>query len=337
MNKIFHLFLALTFSFLFCLNLPFSPVQGISQHKPLIVTTIPSLKAITKEIVDDHFQVIALVSAETDPHQYSPKPSDIEIVRKADVFISVGKEEFLGQLPKEGKPGQVRLSWKDWIKSGVYIKNENPHYIWLYPKNAEKIAEKIKDTLSEKYPNLTKEMEINFEKFVSKLNQLKIQIKELIEKANVGKEQVVLAAPHFEPLMEFMGIKVLDIVMKGEGKTPSVNDIASIEKEMLKKNVKSIIALYTMKEGIEGKISQKIAKDVNATVIYLYGLPINQNDSYTDFILYDASILIGNLQQGHCVKTSQGPPEYTTTLLITIVFLVVSLLIETFVLLKFRT
>jgi ABC-type Zn uptake system ZnuABC Zn-binding protein ZnuA len=132
------------FILLILMLLILTPLSLKADEKIKIVATIPPLASIAREIAGDRAEVYYIIPTNSDPHQYSLSPRDVSLAESSDLFISVGTEPFIKKL-------NVRraLSWDDWIKAGIVVKDDNPHYLWLYPENAVKIAETIERKLEE--------------------------------------------------------------------------------------------------------------------------------------------------------------------------------------------
>jgi len=64
-----------------------------------VVTTVPDLAAITKEVGGDKVEVTALSLPTQDPHFVDAKPSALLALNRADLLIQVGLELEVGWLP----------------------------------------------------------------------------------------------------------------------------------------------------------------------------------------------------------------------------------------------
>ncbi len=307
-----------------------------SAESVIVVTTISPLAAITREIGGDRVVVHYLVPPGSDPHQYALKPEDIDLVKNCDVFISIGKEGFLGGLPEN--PGKVRLSWNDWLEAGVYIKNDNPHYLWLYPENAVKVAEKIYEALINVDPAGRLYYAERLEKFKADIEKLMKWIDEYTTVAGVKGEKVVLAGAHFEPLAEAMELEVVGVLIKGEGKTPSPLEVAEVEKLIEEENVKVIVVLATQKIGDEGRIASLLSRETGTALVYVYGSMFSGEDSYTEYIKYTVASIASAIE----AAKSKGSSETVflqfsqTTLLASVIILFFLSIVETAILVRGR-
>ncbi len=302
------------------------PCEG---EKLTVVATIAPLGSIAKEICGEKANVVVLVPSGSDPHQYAPKPMEAELVRTCDLFISIGKEPFLGQFP-ENKLG-LSLGWSDWINAGVYIRGGNPHYLWMYPENAKIIARVIANNLILLNPENSEYYTSNLATFEEKIDSLESWISLIKTQYSIESERVLLGGAHFEPITEILGLNVLGIIIKGEEKLPSPSEIVEIEKLASEGRAKVIIALATQKEGNEGRLADQISKETGIPVIYVHGAAIDEGDTYVEFMKYTILQIVSGIQAG---RTAGGSSKSISTkpYWIAILILTVLLIFQTFLL-----
>lgn len=265
--------------------------QPKGSSKPRVVVTISPLYLIAKEVLGDRAEIYVLAPAGVDPHHYSPSPQDVVRVQSCDLFICVGREEFLGQLPKEQR-GRREISWGDWIgEPNMRIENDNPHYLWLYPPNARIVAYKIARVVSE-LDNLNMNYYLdNARRFEQRLEDLERWTSEI--RARLVGKRVLLIADHFEPLVEWVGLDVTYVVIRGEGALPGPRDvIMAIERA---KTSDLIIVSETQREGDEGRIGEQVSRESGTPIAYLYGVPMHAEDDYFDFIKRNVKVLADRL------------------------------------------
>jgi len=266
------------------------------QRKLIVVATIPPLASIAKEVGGDLVEVYYLVPPGSDPHQYAMTPKDLELVRLCDLFIAVGREGFLGALPEN--PGRIKLSWESWLSSGVYIKDGNPHYLWLYPPNAAKVAERIYEALVRLDP---KDRDYYYERlmlFKKKMEELDKWARNTVKAYGVEGARVALVGKHFEPLIEWLGMKIVGVLLPTGGAVASPRGLAEFEEEIKRKEAEVIVVLATQRYGDEGRLGEAVSRDTGVPVVYLYGIPLDPSDTYTEFIKYNTAALISSIVSG---------------------------------------
>lgn len=276
--------LLVAFALLFAAAICAVDVYAASEE-PVVVVTISPLYMVVKEVAGSEAEVYVLAPAGVDPHSYSPTPQDVALVSSCDLFVCVGKEEFLGQLPSP-QHGLV-LSWEDWLSYGVYVENGNPHYLWLYPPNVKVMADAVADALSKLNPSCSSYYRANAESLKREIDELKDWV-DVVTSSFKG-ESVVLAGDHFEPLVKWIGLNVSYIVIRGQGGIPGPQTL----KEAIEaaKSSRLVIISATQSEGYEGIYGERVAGEAGVPAVYLYGIPISQGDTYTEFIKYNVMII----------------------------------------------
>lgn len=137
-----------------------------------VVATTEDLASLAREIGGDRISVVALAKGYQDPHQVDPKPSFILEVSRADVLIAVGRDLEIGWLPallSSSRNGKVQVGGTGYLDASTNVKileiptgqltramgdvhpQGNPHY-WLDPANGRRIAEAIRNKLTEIAP-----------------------------------------------------------------------------------------------------------------------------------------------------------------------------------------
>ena len=134
-----------------------------------VVTTTEDLASLAREVGGDRITVVALAKGYQDPHFVDPKPSFILEISRADLLIVVGRELEIGWLPpliNTGRNAKIQPGGKGYLDASLNVKileiptgqltramgdvhpQGNPHY-WLDPANGRRMAQAIRDKLSE--------------------------------------------------------------------------------------------------------------------------------------------------------------------------------------------
>jgi zinc/manganese transport system substrate-binding protein len=134
-----------------------------------VVSSIPTLGSLAKEVGGDRIHVESLGKGYQDPHFVEPKPSLMLVLNKADLLLYVGLDLEIGWLPplvlgsrnpkiQTGELGSLDCSRAIPVLDVPTTKVDrsmgdihplgNPHY-WLPPSNAKIIAREIAQRLSQ--------------------------------------------------------------------------------------------------------------------------------------------------------------------------------------------
>ena len=184
------LFLAGVFLLPFVVAQAYSPGAVAPRSRPLrVVTTLPDYGAFVRAIGGDRISVQTIVRGDQDAHFIRPKPSFVDMVRRADVLITTGLDLEMW-LPtvidksgntrvRSGKPGYVavaqgmRLLEKpksvSRAEGGVHIYG-NPH-ITCSPINMKTAARNIATGLIRNDPEGKRYYQDNLKKLLNQLDE----------------------------------------------------------------------------------------------------------------------------------------------------------------------
>lgn len=119
-----------------------APAPTVARGPVRVVTTIPPVAMLVKEMGGDRVEVRSLLAAGADPHTYEPRPSDAAALQDADVVISLGSslDDWLGETIRAGAGAVVvKLDADDGhpvssMRQGADHDHEglDPH-VWLDP------------------------------------------------------------------------------------------------------------------------------------------------------------------------------------------------------------
>jgi len=134
-----------------------------------VVAATQDLASIAQEIGGDKIKVTPMAKGYQDPHFVEAKPSFVLTLNRADLLIVVGRDLEIGWLPPlitQSRNAKIQPGSKGYLDPSQTAKIlelptgtvtramgdvhplGNPHY-WLDPENGRRIAQAIKDRLSE--------------------------------------------------------------------------------------------------------------------------------------------------------------------------------------------
>lgn len=245
-----------------------------------IVTTIPDLAAIAKEVGGDLVEVASLARGEQDPHYLEAKPSYAVKMNKADLLIEVGLELEVGWLPvlltqsrnpkiQRGAPGHLDASRAISvieIPSGKVDRSMgdvhplgNPHY-WLDPRNGLIIAREIAEKMATLDPANKGAYDTNQKNFTTRLRG-RIAGWQRTAGSLRGKE-IITHHKSFSYFVNWLGIRVVDVIEPKPGIPPPPAHITGLIDLIRSRKIKLIIS----ENYYDPKPSRELAKQTGAAV-----------------------------------------------------------------------
>lgn len=245
-----------------------------------VVTTVPDLAAIARDIGGDKVKVTALSLPTQDPHWVDAKPSLTLALNKADLLLAVGLELEAGWLPtlqtgarnarvqrggagylecaahvavRETPHGQVDRSMGDIHPGG------NPHYLHD-PRAARACARAIADTMSALDPGNAAAYRAGFEAFAKRLDD---RIKAWEQRMQPFRgTRVITYHRSWIYLTEWLGLVEVATLEPKPGIPPSPRHVAQVIRDGRAQKVKLLLqeAYYPSKTGalVSSKIGARL-------------------------------------------------------------------------------
>lgn len=219
--------------------------------KPEIYTTFYALEYITQTLIGDNANVHGLTSSGGDIHSYEPTMRDMENINKADMFIFLGEnveasaKDITSALDDGVKTLEVSLFLdnsdleelmhlsEDKVQNEVGEKHvesdEHEHdinqHMWILPSKNLEMAEVIKDSLIETYPDLSIEINNNFKKLKSDL--LEVEDRYTIELIDNRLDTVIVSHDAYKYLIKY-GVTTVPVKDESASKDPTQKEINEI-------------------------------------------------------------------------------------------------------------
>ena len=250
-----------------------------------VVTTLPDLRDIAKQIGGDRVKVFSVAKGYQDPHFVDAKPSYIIKLQRADLFVQVGLDLEIGWVPPllEGaRNPNILWGGKGYVDAskGVTLLQiptvepaklraegdihiyGNPHY-WLDPENAKIIAQNIFDGLLRISPGDEAYFKANKERFFSHVDLALAKWLGMMQ-PYWGRKIIAFhnSWPYFE---NRFGIEIAGFIEPKPGISPSPKHIQKTIDKMKEENIRVII----ISPFYSKKIPQRIAKEVSGVVVEL--------------------------------------------------------------------
>ena len=195
----------------------------------LIVVTFPSLVGDVKQIVCRGDRVVSLVPPSVDPHEYQLKPSDVELLEKADVIVSTGHAPFEKRIAELVEEGVVHARLVVvWRAPGVRLL-DNPvtgepdlHMPIYDPRNYIAFIRYLARILSEANPSCASVYE-------EKAGAVVERVEGLIARAPRVEGVAVADMPYAVYAVEWLGLRVESLLVPEPGlpTTPPLVEKAS--------------------------------------------------------------------------------------------------------------
>jgi ABC-type Zn uptake system ZnuABC Zn-binding protein ZnuA/ABC-type Mn2+/Zn2+ transport system permease subunit len=277
---------------------------GATGDQLTAVATTTQVADIVREVGGDAVQVEQILQPNTDPHDYEPRPSDVQAVADADlVFRSGGDlDSWVGQLVDDsGSDAEITD-----LSSSLPVLLENGHnhgegshshdkedddhsesaensdtgdhshdgeldpHWWQDPRNVAAAAGEVKAALAQADPTASPEFRSNATAFRGRVDRLDRQIARCFESLPADQRKLVTDHDALAYFADRYGIEVVGTVIPAltTEAQPSAGDLAELERTIEREGVRAIFP----ESSYSPKLAEAVAADTGATTEYsLYG------------------------------------------------------------------
>lgn len=292
-----------------------------ASDKIKVVTTLPDLADITRQVGGDKVDVFAIAKGYQDPHFVDAKPSFALKLNQADVFVQVGLDLEVGWVPpllEAARNPKISYGGSGYVDASkgvnllevpkgdpALLRAEgdihifgNPHY-WLDPDNGKIIARNICNKLMDVAPE-------NAEYFKSNLDRFNARIDSALQgwEAKIGpyKGTKIIAYHNSWPYFaKRFGIQVSGFVEPKPGIPPSPGHLVSVIGKMKAENIKVII----ISPYYDDKPAQSVASRTGGVVVPIAASvgSFSQVKTYFDLFDYDINALVQAFEKENIIPT----------------------------------
>jgi ABC-type Zn uptake system ZnuABC Zn-binding protein ZnuA len=251
-----------------------------------VVATTTQIGDWVREVGGNHVEVDQILQPNTDPHDYEPRPSDVENAADAKIVFENGDnlDAWVGDVVSESGSGAkvVDLGASAPIhvageSGGPEASKYDPHW-WHDPRNAEAAVKVIRDRLASVDPTDRDTFDRNAAAYLKKLEGLDSGIARCMDAIPASERKLVTDHDAFGYFAERYGIKVVGAVIPSQTTQaqPSAKDVSDLTHLIEQEGVKAIFP----ESSINPKLAKAIASQTDASADYtLYGDTLGPADS----------------------------------------------------------
>jgi ABC-type Zn uptake system ZnuABC Zn-binding protein ZnuA/ABC-type Mn2+/Zn2+ transport system permease subunit len=260
--------------------------SGTSGGRLRVVATTTQIGDWTRAVAGDAADVHQILKPNTDPHEYEPRPADVEATAGAALVFENGDRldawmstviSNAGGSPEVvdlGATVPVRLAGE---RAGPEASRYDPHW-WHDPRNAEAAVRAIRDALAAADPQAAATFRTNAAAYLRRLRALDGGIAACF--AAVPRAQRTLVSDHdaFGYFARRYGITVVGAVIPSQSSQaqPSAGDVAALVKLIRREHVRAIFP----ESSLSAKLAQQIGRETGArSDLELYGDTLGPSDS----------------------------------------------------------
>lgn len=256
-----------------------------------VTATTTQIGDFVREVGGEAVEVEQILQPNSDPHDYEPRPSDVEAVAAAELVFVSGRglddwaEELVSdsggdaQIVDLGAVGPIRLAGEgqeheDEHAGEVTQEHEDeseldPHW-WHDPRNVEAAVAGIENALVVADPSHQAELVRNADAYVAQLKALDAGIVRCIDSVPASQRKLVTDHDAFGYFANRYGIEVVGAVIPSQTTQAqaSAKDLSELAKTIEAEDVKAVFP----ESSLSANVVEAIARQTGASADYtLYG------------------------------------------------------------------
>jgi ABC-type Zn uptake system ZnuABC Zn-binding protein ZnuA/ABC-type Mn2+/Zn2+ transport system permease subunit len=269
---------------------------------PKVVATTTQIGDWTRAVAGDAAQVHQILQPNSDPHDYEPRPADVEAVAGARLVLLNGDrlDAWMGTVLSNagGSPAVVDLGAKVPVRrpgqsSGPEASRYDPHW-WHDPRNAEAAVGVIRDALVAANPGAAATYRNNAAAYLRRLRALDAGIRTCLARVPKARRKLVSDHDAFGYFAARYGIAIVGAVIPSQTTQAqaSAQDLERLIRLIRREHVRAVFP----ESSLSKKLAQQIARETGARAGYtLYGDTLGPSDSagatYVSMELHNADAM----------------------------------------------
>lgn len=249
--------------------------QQADGGKPVITVSILPQKTFVGKIAGDDFKVNVLIPPGASPAAYTLLPSQLKDIANSAAWFRIGYIGF--EYSWKEKISQANKNMKVYdLSEGLDLIKGNPEHsaeqglqnnagvdphVWLSPPMVKKMAKKIRDILSELYPENAQKYMSGYVEFIKEADQVDVEIKKILQGCE-GKKMIVFH-PSFTYFARDYGLK--QVSLESGGKEPTPQHLKEVVDLAEKENIR-IVYIQTELDLEQARV---FAEEINGEIIQI--------------------------------------------------------------------
>jgi ABC-type Zn uptake system ZnuABC Zn-binding protein ZnuA len=230
-----------------------------------VVATTTQAADLARAVGGNRANVVGLIPANADPHDYEVRPGDVKALADADLVIRSGGDldDWLESAIESSGADAPELTLIDHVRTLQGEDEVDPHW-WQDPRNAENAVAEIEKALSAADADGAATYERNAAAYTAKLTALDHTVAACIDKIPAEQRKLVTTHDALGYYADRYGLEVIGAVIpslstQAQASAGEVDELVdTIERE----HVKAIFA----ESSVNPKLEQQIADQAGATI-----------------------------------------------------------------------
>jgi ABC-type Zn uptake system ZnuABC Zn-binding protein ZnuA len=259
------------------------------------VATTTQLGDWTRIVAGNAVAVHQILQANTDPHEYEPRPDDVKATARARIVFESGEglDEWMGKVVGNAG-GNPRV-----VVVGAHIpvrRRSDPHW-WLDPRNAEAAVATIRDSLSAQFPGQATTFRRNASAYLDRLRAVDRSIAACFARVPASDRKLVTDHDAFAYFAARYGITVVGAVIPSltTQAQPSAGETARLIRLVRREHVRAIFPEHS----VSPRLARTVARATGASSDHeLFGDALGKGQTYLEMEVSNADAMVRGFTGG---------------------------------------
>ncbi|HVY78085.1 MAG TPA: zinc ABC transporter substrate-binding protein [Solirubrobacterales bacterium] len=282
---------------------------GSSGEKLDVVATTTQIGDWVREVGGEAVDVHQILQPNTDPHEYEPRPQDVEAAAGAKLVFVNGDnlDKWADDLVSESGSDAAVVDLAAVVPerlpgepTGEEASKYDPHW-WHDPRNAEAAVGEIEKRLAAADPSKKAEFEANADSYLAEVRALDASIARCMDTVPSAERKLVTDHDAFGYFADRYGIEVVGAVIPSQTTQAqtSAKELSELAATIEAAGVKAVFP----ESSLSSKVVEAIARQTGASADYtLYGDTLGPADSegatYLEMEAANANAMVGGFTGG---------------------------------------
>jgi ABC-type Zn uptake system ZnuABC Zn-binding protein ZnuA len=245
-----------------------------SGSKLLVVATTTQIRSMAQSVAGDLADVRSILTPGADPHEFEPKPSDVQAISKSALILKngIGLDDWVDKILTNagGQRPLITVSTGVPVHAGDQQEPAGDPHIWFSVSNAITMTRNIRDAFIQVDPSHAAQYNSNTDTYLAKLTALDKYITDQIATIPPDQRKMVTNHDGFGYFIERYGLTFAGSIIPSMSTDaePSAQDIADLINKIKAEHVKAIF----LESSINPQLARTIGGDAGVKVVNtLYG------------------------------------------------------------------
>lgn len=240
-----------------------------SSDRLQIMVVIPPQQYFVERVAGDRAEVTVLLPPGANPHTYEPRPADLAVLSRADIYFQLGLPFEEAWLPRL-RSAETSTRFIDMLADIDLIMDDehnhghhNPH-VWLSARSARTITGNIARELSDIDPQYARQYQENARDFIAELDALDAEFAERLRPFN--RRTLLMHHPAWVYFARDYDLTILAI--EEHGSEPGAGRMADVIEQARRLNLRTVFVQPT----INPRTADMVAGDIQGRIVVLENL-----------------------------------------------------------------